>query len=161
MSSDILIKPIKKADLKELVQLYKEAGWWESSWDKNPEFLNDIVKNSALFVGAFSEKKLIGMGRALSDLASDAYIQDLAVLKEFRGKGIGKKIIRTLIEKLKKNGVDWIGLVAKPGTSFFYRKLGFEVLCGHDPLIYKGLTNCHEADLAVDRGLPHKINNFD
>jgi len=89
-------------------------------------------------VGAFWGKKLIGIGRALSDLASDAYIQDVTVLKEFRGKGIGKKIIQTLIEKLKENNVDWIGLVAQPGTSSFYEELGFEPLKNHIPLKYKG-----------------------
>jgi aralkylamine N-acetyltransferase len=42
----------------------------------------------------FVEKKMIGMGRALSDLTSDAYIQDVTVLKAFRGKGIGKKLFK-------------------------------------------------------------------
>ncbi|MCD4721922.1 MAG: GNAT family N-acetyltransferase [Desulfobacula sp.] len=137
-SAQLIIKTIKAASMEELIQLYKEAGWWEPSYDCHPEFLNYIVKNSALFVGAFLGKKLIGMGRALSDLSSDAYIQDVAVLKEFRGKGIGKKIIQTLIEKLKENNVDWIGLVAQPGTSSFYKELGFEILKDHVPLKYKG-----------------------
>ncbi len=136
--SELSILTIKEASMKELILLYKDAEWWKSSYDGDPEFLNYIVKDSAVFVGAFWGKKLIGMGRALSDLASDAYIQDVAVLKEYRGKGIGKKIIQTLIEKLKENNVDWIGLVAQPGTSSFYTELGFEVLEDHVPLKYKG-----------------------
>jgi len=137
-SEQLIIKTIKTASMEELIQLYKEAEWWQPSYDYDPEFLNYIVKDSAIFVGAFLDKKLIGMGRALSDLASDAYIQDIAVLKEFRSKGIGKKIIQTLIEKLKENNVDWIGLVAQPGTSSFYKELGFEILKNHVPLKYKG-----------------------
>ena len=137
-SSQLIIKTIKSVSKKDLIRIYKEAGWWDTSNDKHPEFLNQIVENSAVFVGVFLEKKLIGIGRALSDLASDAYIQDVAVLKEFRGKGIGRKIIQTLIEKLKENGVDWIGLVAQPGTSSFYEELGFKVLKDHVPLKYKG-----------------------
>ena len=144
MQANIEVKIIKQAPLDQLVELYKDAGWWKTSWGNTPEFLNAIVKDSALFVGAFSGEKLVGMGRALSDLSSDAYIQDIAVLKEFRDKGIGKKIIFTLIEELEKNGVDWIGLVAEPGTSSFYRKLGFEVLYDHVPLIYKGCRQCAE-----------------
>ncbi len=136
-SSKLIIKTIKSASKKDLIRIYKEAGWWDTSYDKHPEFLNHIVEDSAVFVGAFLEKNLIGIGRALSDLASDAYIQDVAVLKEFRGKGIGRKIIQTLIKKLKENGVDWIGLVAQPGTSSFYEELGFEVLKDHVPLKYK------------------------
>ena len=136
-SDNIVIKTIKSAPKHELLQLYKDAGWWEPSWDSRSDFLNYIVKDSAFFVGAFYEEKLIGMGRALSDLASDAYIQDVAVLKKFRGKGIGKKIIEALLEKLKENGVDWIGLVAQPGTTSFYMELGFEPLEDHVPLKYK------------------------
>ena len=135
--SEVTIKTIKQASLEDLILLYKDAGWWKSSYDSAPEFLEYIVKDSAVFVGAFCGKKLIGMGRALSDLVSDAYIQDVAVLKEYRGKGIGKKIINALIEKLKKNGVDWIGLIAQPGTTSFYKELGFDRLKDHVPLKYK------------------------
>jgi len=135
LSPQFVIKPILSAPENELKALYKDAGWWEPSYD--PGFLSHIVKDSAVFVGAFWEKKLIGMGRALSDLASDAYIQDVIVLKEFRGRGIGKRMIQVLIEKLKETGVDWIGLVAQPGTVSFYTELGFEVLKDHVPLKYK------------------------
>ena len=135
---NINIKIITSASITDLIALYKSADWWESSYDQRPEFLNRIVKDSALFVGAFVNEQMIGMGRALSDMASDAYIQDVAVLDEFKGKGIGKKIVRILIEKLKENGVDWIGLVAQPGTSSFYEELGFELLKDHVPLKYKG-----------------------
>jgi ribosomal protein S18 acetylase RimI-like enzyme len=95
------------------------------------------VAGSALFAGAFENTKMIGMGRALSDQASDAYIQDVAVLKEFQGRGIGKKIIQTLIAGLNAWGVDWIGLIAEPGTTGFYEELGFELLEGHVPLKLK------------------------
>jgi len=135
--SELIIKIIQSAPMEELIGLYKDAGWWEPSYDQHPQFLNHIVKDSALFVGAFSKKKLIGMGRALSDLASDAYIQDVTVLKEHRGKGIGKIIIQTLIKKLKENGVDWIGLIAEPGTDSFYTELGFKPLKGHVPFKYE------------------------
>ena len=135
---NINIKIITSASITDLIALYKSADWWESSYDQRPEFLNRIVKDSALFVGAFVNEQMIGMGRALSDMASDAYIQDVAVLDEFKGKGIGKKIVQILIEKLKENGVDWIGLVAQPGTSSFYEELGFELLKDHVPLKYKG-----------------------
>ncbi|MCP4669851.1 MAG: N-acetyltransferase, partial [Desulfobacula sp.] len=69
---NLQIRKIKSAEILDLVQIYKEAGWWKPSWEENPDFLNYIVKDSAVFVGAFFDKKLIGMGRALSDLASDA-----------------------------------------------------------------------------------------
>ncbi len=76
---------------------------------------------------------MIGMGRALSDLSSDAYIQDVVVLRDYRGRGIGRQIIRTLITCLKEHGVDWIGLIGEPGTHRFYESLGFGPMTGHTP----------------------------
>ncbi len=137
MEITLEIRLIKTAAMDSLVSLYKDAGWWEDSHGESPEFLKGLVADSALFAGAFVNKQMIGMGRALSDLASDAYIQDVAVLKAFRGRGIGKKIIQALIAGLKEHGVDWIGLIAVPGTTGFYEKLGFQPLEGHVPLKLK------------------------
>jgi len=134
---EIDIRIITSAREDELIRLYKDAGWWKKEYDKDPAFLKALVPNSACFVGAFHDNKMIGMGRALSDLSSDAYIQDVAVLKPFRDKGIGSKIIIKLVAFLKQHHVDWIGLIAKPDTSLFYLKLGFETLKDHVPLKFK------------------------
>jgi ribosomal protein S18 acetylase RimI-like enzyme len=138
---NIVIKTVKSAPRNDLISLYKEAGWWEASPEDNLDFLNHLVNDSAVFVGVFLDEKMIGMGRALSDLVSDAYIQDVTVLKKFRGRGTGKKIIGKLVYELKRKGVDWIGLIAEPGTSSFYKELGFQVLEKHIPFKYEGLKN--------------------
>jgi aralkylamine N-acetyltransferase len=124
---------LKTADTGALKALYKDAGWWDENCAQHPEFLSRVVRQSALFVGAFSDQKMIGMGRALSDLVSDAYIQDVTVLRAFRGKGIGTKIIRLLIAGLKDHRVDWIGLIGEPNTRVFYENLGFREMPGHVP----------------------------
>jgi|APSaa5957512576_1039674.scaffolds.fasta_scaffold81079_2 aralkylamine N-acetyltransferase len=137
-TEQISIVKVDSADPEQLKALYMGAGWLKPS-DNNQsyEFLNHIVQNSAVFIGAFHKKKLIGMGRALSDLSSDAYIQDLTVLNDYRRKGVGKKIIQALVAELKTNGVDWIGLIAEPGAAPFFQSLGFHELEAHTPLRYK------------------------
>lgn len=132
-TAPIEIRIIETAPRRDMEALYRDADWWDDAFEQNPDALDLVVRNSALFVGAFSEKKLIGMGRALSDLASDAYIQDVVVLKSHRGKGIGRMIIKKLISGLKEQGVDWIGLVGQPGTRKFYETLGFRELKDHIP----------------------------
>lgn len=124
---------LKTADSTALKALYKDAGWWDENCERHPAFLSRVVQQSALFVGAFCDQKMIGMGRALSDLVSDAYIQDVTVLQTFRGRGIGKKIIRLLIAGLRDHGVDWIGLIGEPYTRAFYENLGFREMPGHIP----------------------------
>lgn len=131
---DVAIKVIRSADPAELAGLYYDAGWIRDLSEKHHGFLKQVVRDSAVFAAAFHEEKLIGMGRALSDLASDAYIQDLAVLKEYRGKGIGTAIIQKIIRELKQKGVDWIGLIAEPETCAFYEKAGFKPMKGYLPM---------------------------
>lgn len=129
----IEVRLVTSAPDDELEALYRDAGWWDKGFEENPHVLRKIVRESALFAGAFHKKKLVGMGRALSDLTSDAYIQDVVVLKTYRNRGIGKEIIAALITGLKEHGVDWIGLIGQPGTENFYRSLGFRRLEGHIP----------------------------
>jgi spermidine synthase len=132
-TGNVQIRIIHSAGIAEIVNLYKSAGWWEESYNAEA-FIPPMVKNSACFVGAFDDGRMIGMGRAVSDNVSDAYIQDIVVLDEYRGHGIGGEIIKLLIRELKAKGVDWIGLIGEPGTEKFYSRLGFSTLKGFIPM---------------------------
>jgi len=133
------IKVIARADRESLKKLYQQAGWWHES-DQTADgnaWIDALVKGSFCFVGAFAGREMIGMGRAVSDGASDAYIQDVTVLKEFRGLGIGAAIVEKITEFLKDGRIGWIGLIAEPGTHDFYQRLGFAVLEGYVPMLLK------------------------
>ena len=82
--------------------------------------------------------RIIGMGRAISDGVSDAYIQDVAVLKGERHSGAGSAIIKALHARLKRDGVGWLGLIAQDGSEPFYLKLGFKTLKSAAPMLSKG-----------------------
>lgn len=131
------IKLVRTVPVDEFQALYRDAGWWQDGYELTDAFLRRIPEQSALFAGAFFKKKLIGMGRALSDLCSDAYIQDVVVLSDYRKLGIGSMIVTFLIEELKKKGVDWIGLIGEPGTRAFYENLGFRQMKDHIPFKFK------------------------
>ncbi|WP_020587688.1 GNAT family N-acetyltransferase [Desulfobacter curvatus] len=127
------IKLVRTVPVDEFQALYQDAGWWKDDYKISDAFLHRIPEESALFAGAFLEKKLIGMGRALSDLCSDAYIQDVVVLSDYQKLGIGSMIVTFLIQELKKRGVDWIGLIGEPGTRAFYENLGFRQMKDYIP----------------------------
>ncbi len=137
-ASDVEIRPVRRTDRKQIVRLYREAGWWSPANDRQPEFIDKIAENSYYFAGAFSGGEMIGMGRVLSDGISDAYIQDVTVLRDQRHRGIGGRIIAHLLGKLQADRIEWIGLIGEPGTGDFYTKLGFKKMKGSEPFIYKG-----------------------
>lgn len=133
---NIELKILKKANLAQLVELYRGAGWWEEDTD-DISFLDELVKNTYCFAGAFYEGRMIGMGRAISDGISDAYIQDVTVLPEYRNKGIGGRIIEKIVLHLKANDLKWIGLIGEPGTKAFYERLGFKEMKDYIPMLLK------------------------
>jgi len=133
---------VKDENKEEIIELYKDAGWWTKENEIDDSFVMEIVKNTFLFAVAKSEGKIIGMGRAISDGISDAYIQDVVVLKSFRKRGIGKGIIELLIRELKIRKVGWIALISEPGSENFYKELGFSEMKNYTPFIYeKGNNN--------------------
>lgn len=115
--------------MNQLRELYCEAGWIEAG--DAADFLVPAITGSTVAAGAFENGELVGFGRALSDGCSDAYIQDVVVRKDQRGKGIGRQIIRFLEVELRCKGIDWIGLVGEPGTENFYFKLGLKKKPGY------------------------------
>lgn len=121
-------------DPDTLIQLYREAGWWQDSMESRKR-LPDLVRNSFCFVVALHQEKIIGMGRVISDGVSDAYIHDVIVRKTYRGQAIGAEIIRRLTQYCLDQRLEWIGLIATPEAVGMYKRLGFRILEGHASMV--------------------------
>jgi spermidine synthase len=121
-------------EIGQITGLYRRENWWNQQGN-NPELIRLIVAGSHCFLIARQGNRIIGMGRALSDGASDAYIQDVTVMDAFRSKGIGTRIIETLITRLEGDGIHWIGLIAERGSHPFYEPLGFSVMENALPML--------------------------
>ncbi|MCB5233759.1 MAG: GNAT family N-acetyltransferase [Candidatus Cloacimonetes bacterium] len=135
---DITYHVVKETDYKRILELYRAAGWWEMDDDpRHHEKVAKIVQNTFCFVIAKIGEEIVGMGRAISDGHSDAYLQDITVDKAHRGKGIGKGIVRKLVSFLKDNKMQWIGLISEPGYEKFYNELGFSEMKGYTPFLLK------------------------
>ncbi len=118
----------------QLINLYQEAGWWSAETDSR-DVLKGIISGSHCFCVAVIENKIVGMGRSISDGISDAYIQDVAVTKPFRRKGIAGRIVTELIKKLEADGIAWIGLIAEKDSAEYYRPLGFDPMPNSIPML--------------------------
>jgi len=121
----------------EIVKLYKAGGWWKESY--NISGIESLIKGSFLFAVIVDKNsgETIGMGRILSDGVSDAYLQDLVVLPEYRGKGIGKQLVESLLQHCLSKGIQWIGLIAEPDQDSFYSSMNFHPMKNHIPMKYK------------------------
>lgn len=90
-----------------------------------PDIHAKAFENSQVVVFVFDDDSMVGFGRAISDDAKQAVIYDVAVQPEYQGKGIGKMIMESILERLP--GCN-ILLYANPGKEDFYKQLGFSIL---------------------------------
>jgi len=135
MKQQIEIRLVDAWPEKDIVELYKAGGWWKDSY--NPPGIKHLIKGSFAFAVAVYKNKAVGMGRVISDGVSDAYIQDTVVLPEYRSKGIGAKIVKTLLDYCSSKGILWVGLIAEPDQDGFYSSLGFKKMGKYVPMKYK------------------------
>ena len=134
MTTCYVITAPSPGELKQLAELYREAGWWKDA-PANLDQVARIVAGSHCFVVARSSERIIGMGRAISDRVSDAYIQDVTVAESQRGRGVGREIVSAILARLKADGMSWIGLIAERGTRGLYEPVGFEVMPDSVPML--------------------------
>ena len=118
----------------EIILLYREADWWSDARD-DEELVGKIVRGSHCFLTAMDNEMIIGMGRAISDHAHDAYLQDVTVHVDYRRGGVGSCLVRGLIERLRLDGIRWIALIAGGGNHPFYHPLGFSVMPASTPML--------------------------
>ena len=84
----------------------------------------DRDDDRAIHFLATSDGKAVGTARVVSHHGS-AKIGRMAVLKSYRGKGVGKKLLQRAVATAKKLGARTIYLHAQVPVIEFYEKLGF------------------------------------
>ncbi|MFB5089283.1 GNAT family N-acetyltransferase [Psychrobacillus sp. PGGUH221] len=105
-------------------QLFEDAGWARNTPDWQKEKFSLIFNNSTWAFTVWKENKMIAMIRVISDQIMVANILDLVVLSEYRGTGIGKKLVELCVQKLPHG--DWFAHTSSNNFKF-YEKCGFEV----------------------------------
>jgi GNAT superfamily N-acetyltransferase len=104
----------------------------ESYWGKGMtrDLLVKSIENSSLCFGLFdgnpqekSSAKQIGFARVITDFVRFAYLADVFVIKEYRGQGLSKWLIETIVSEPRLKGAAF-HLTTKDAHSL-YEKFGF------------------------------------
>lgn len=121
METNITIMPAFGRPMSggQVRHLYDGAGWWPG-WD--PDEIGRAV-DASVAVGAWDGDRLVGFVRAISDGVHRAYIEDVVIDPDCRGKGIGERMVAALVELLE--GVHIISLFCEPDRVSFYGRNGF------------------------------------
>lgn len=108
---------------EEIVNLYESVGWM--NYLKRSEVLESAYANSLCVLGAYEDNRLVGIIRAVGDGQTIVFVQDIIVLPEYQGKGIGTKLLKAVMEKY--SNVYQMELLTDntEKTKAFYRSAGF------------------------------------
>lgn len=136
-----MIREMKIEDLPQCGEIYAKAfpmEYWGIDW--NPEnareYLTDFFEQKK-FVGYVYEEKdsIIGCIFSqwkISGSKKEIYINEMAVLPERQGQGIGKKLLDTILEYSDKIGFAGVVLYTSEyaPASKFYENNGFKLSQG-------------------------------
>lgn len=113
---------------EDFVRLKVAAGFKERPLEQ----VEKALRNGLFNVSAVCGGQVVGMGRLVGDGAMYWYLQEIIVLSEYQGKGIGKSIVNRLLEHIRETAIPGtgveVGLTAVKGKEPFYEKFGFS--CG-------------------------------
>ncbi len=116
-----------------------------SYWAKGIPF-NTMEKaiNNSLCFGVFTDSgSQVAFARMVTDSATFAYLADVFVSKEHRGKGLSKWLMKIIIEHPNLQGIRRMALATSDAHSL-YEQFGFKSLSSpesfmelHQPDVYK------------------------
>jgi predicted GNAT family N-acyltransferase len=120
----LVFKVVSYQDFAVAIDLVRKAVFQlEQQVDASIDF--DGLDSEARQVIAFCNQKPVGTARIQFLDARSAKVERVAVLAEYRGKGIGQQLMQTVLAFLSQQDVTNCKVHAQRQVVPFYQKLGF------------------------------------
>lgn len=114
----------QKLDVDAIQAFFENESYWAQT--RTREQTETAIANSICF-GLYHGGRQIGFARVVSDRATFAYIGDVYVIDEFRGQGLSKWLMETIVAHPDLQGLRrWV--LATRDAHGLYEKFGFHEL---------------------------------
>lgn len=110
-------------ELQQLQSLFQASTFWAQ--DRCLEDLAIAIANSNPVFSVWDHDRLIGLARATSDGVYRATIWDVVIHPDYRGTGLGRKLVETVLAHSLINRVERVYLMTTHQQRF-YEQIGFE-----------------------------------
>src|SRR5687768_4405021 len=84
----------QRLDVAMIHRFLVEESYWAQT--RTLEQTKTAIRNSLCF-GLYLEERQVGFGRVVTDHATFAYVGDVFVLEEFRGRGLSKRLMDAMV----------------------------------------------------------------
>jgi N-acetylglutamate synthase-like GNAT family acetyltransferase len=108
----------------EFIHSFLTRSYWAEGISK------EVIKRSiegALCFGLFENDKQIGFARMITDKATFAYLADVFIIEEYRGRGLSKWLMEVIMSHPSLQGLRRMMLATKDAHGL-YEKFGFTAL---------------------------------
>jgi GNAT superfamily N-acetyltransferase len=124
------VRSFEIGDVNEVVELLQELSRFRPDKQDYLTCIEDMIRqNKICAVVACHKDEIIGFAMLIIARrirgGISGYIEDVAVKKCSRGKGVGSLLMKHLLEKAKKVGCFKVTLESSKEGQNFYSKLGF------------------------------------
>jgi GNAT superfamily N-acetyltransferase len=124
----------------EIVHRFLAHSYWAESIPL--DVVQKSIDNSLCFA-IYHRQKLAGFARVISDFATFAYLADVFILPEERGKGLSKWLMETIMNHPQLQGLRRFTLATRDAHGL-YERFGFTLfdkperwMQKHDPDVYR------------------------
>ncbi len=124
--------------VSEYRELRDSVGWWKVE----EKAIEKALKNSLFSVVAIENDTVVGIARIVGDGGLYFYFQDLIVSSDFQNRGIGKALMKELMDYIDANAAKgaFVGLIAAKGLEKYYESFGFKARDADAPGMYKRIV---------------------
>jgi len=113
----------EQVDLEQLQKLFRVSAFWAK--ERTLSGLAIALSNSKPVVTVWDGENLIGHARATSDGIYRATIWDVVIDPDYRGAGLGRKLVQTVLAHPNVCHVERVYLMTTHQQKF-YEQIGFE-----------------------------------
>ncbi len=122
MENEYIISTDKsKLNIPLIHEFLDKRSYWAKS--RSIDTVKKSIENSLCF-GVYLNNEQVGFARVISDYAVFAYILDVFILEEHRKQGLGKLLMKTILEYPELKNLKKWGLATKDAHEL-YKKFGF------------------------------------
>jgi GNAT superfamily N-acetyltransferase len=130
-----------RLDVAAIHGFISELSYWGRG--RTLERVQASIDGSARVVGLYLDGEQVGFARGITDGVTVAYLADVYVLEEHRGRGLGVELVRETLEGEGAPEVHW--LLHTADAEGLYAHLGFR----RGPIRYQLMERVREAPAAA------------
>jgi GNAT superfamily N-acetyltransferase len=110
-----------RVDVDVVYRYLSQEAYWVLG--RSRDTIERLVRESTHVIAAYDDDRLVGFCRVMSDASNMAWLGDVFVLPEYRGRGIGVELVREAVEFPEHRDLQWY--LGTLDAHQLYEKFGF------------------------------------